>query len=181
MEQILQQFPVMQSTLKYLYKNNSYWVMEGATMSKDGYSIKGFFGETIHYDSNGNKIGESRPNFWGGVDHFDANGNKTGHSEKSFFGGMNHYDNNDNKTGHSQQGFWGQTNHYDNHGNKTGESTRDFLGGSHYHGTGSSFSNSAVEDEYNAIEAEMMDETYDSEEAAEWLIDNGYDPDDFDL
>ena len=32
-------------------------------MSKDGYSRKGFFGETIHYDGNGKKIGESRPGF----------------------------------------------------------------------------------------------------------------------
>lgn len=36
-------------------------------MSKDGYSRKGFFGETIHYDGNGKKIGESRPGFWGGT------------------------------------------------------------------------------------------------------------------
>ena len=43
-------------------------------MAKEGYSRKGFFGETIHYDANGRKIGESRPNFWGGVDHYDANG-----------------------------------------------------------------------------------------------------------
>ena len=49
-------------------------------MAKDGYSRKGFFGETIHYDKNGKKIGESRPSFWGGVDHFDASGKKTGHN-----------------------------------------------------------------------------------------------------
>lgn len=36
-------------------------------------------------------------------------------------------------------------------------------------------------DEYEEIENEMMDECYDREDAAEWLEDNGYDPDDFDL
>ena len=29
-------------------------------MKKEGYSRKGFFGEIIHYDANGNKIGESQ-------------------------------------------------------------------------------------------------------------------------
>ena len=61
-------------------------------MEKKGYSRKGFFGETIHYDTNGKKIGESRKNFWGGMDHFDASGHKVGESRKNFFGGMNHYD-----------------------------------------------------------------------------------------
>ena len=31
------------------------------------------------------------------------------------------------------------------------------------------------------IEAEMMDECYDVEDAASWVEDNGYDPDDFDF
>lgn len=129
-------------------------------MGKDGYSRKGFFGETIHYDSRGNKIGESRPNFWGGMDHFDANGRKTGHSER---------------------GFFGQTNHYDNHGRKTGESYPDFFGGSNYRGSGNSAGRSHTMDDYDIIEAEMMDECYDSDDAAAWLEDNGYDPGDFDL
>ena len=34
-------------------------------MKKKGYSQQGFFGETVHYDANGNKIGESTRNFWG--------------------------------------------------------------------------------------------------------------------
>ena len=36
-------------------------------MEKKGYSRKGFFGETIHYDANGNKVGESRKNYWGDI------------------------------------------------------------------------------------------------------------------
>ena len=46
-------------------------------MAKNGYSRKGFFGEIIHYDARGRKVGESRKNFWGGYDHYDANGRKT--------------------------------------------------------------------------------------------------------
>ena len=125
-------------------------------MNKNGYSRKGFFGETIHYDANGRKIGESRPNFWGGMDHYDTAGNKVGSS---------------------QRGFWGEINHYDNEGNKTGESMPDPFrrprGSQHY--------KSGYRDEYDEIEAEMMDETYGSEDAAEWLNENVYDPDEFDL
>ena len=33
-------------------------------MAKNGYSRKGFFGEIIHYDARGRKVGESRKNFW---------------------------------------------------------------------------------------------------------------------
>ena len=39
-------------------------------MQKKGYSRKSFFVETIHYDANGNKIGESVRNFWGGQNHY---------------------------------------------------------------------------------------------------------------
>lgn len=35
-------------------------------MSKDGYSRKGLFGDIIHYDNNGKKVGESRPGLFGG-------------------------------------------------------------------------------------------------------------------
>ena len=94
---------------------------------------------------------------------------------------MNHYDTHGKKTGHSQRGFWGQTNHYDSHGNKTGESTPSFWGGSNYRGTGSSRGRVSLQDEHDAIEAEMMDECLDAEEAAEWLEDHGYDPSDFDF
>lgn len=39
-------------------------------MEKKGYSRKGFFGETIHYDTNGKKIGESVRNFSGGTNRY---------------------------------------------------------------------------------------------------------------
>ena len=41
-------------------------------MAKDGYSRKGFFGETIHYNANGQKVGESTPNFWGGSNYHSS-------------------------------------------------------------------------------------------------------------
>lgn len=102
-------------------------------MEKKGYSHEGFWGETIHYDADGNKVGESRKNGWGGYDHFDADGNKVGSSHKNFWGGVDHHNANGEKVGNSNQGFWGQTNHYDNRGNKIGESTRNFSGGQNHY------------------------------------------------
>lgn len=156
-------------------------IIKHPASKRGGYSHKGFFGEVIHYDANGKKIGESRKNFWGGYDHFDANGKKTGTSQKAFLGGMNHYDNSGKSTGHSQRGFWGQTNHYDNTGHKVGESTRNFFGGTNYYATGHSSAPTTSEDEHEAIQNELFDECLDEAEAAEWLEDNGYNPDDFDL
>lgn len=153
-------------------------------MAKEGYSRKGFFGETIHYDANGRKIGESRPNLSGGFDHFDANGNKTGYSQRGLSGGMNHYDTQGNQTGYSQRGLFGETNHYDKYGHQTGESRRSFWGGSYYSGQDNAWERPEIRDEYEDIKDEMMAEGVDPDEAAEaaeWLEDHGYDPDDFDL
>ena len=75
----------------------------------------------------------------------------------------------------------GEVANVDEYGNETGESTPSFWGGSNYHGTGSSLGRSTIGDEFDEIEAEMMDECLDEAEAAEWLEDNGYDPSDFDL
>ncbi len=47
-------------------------------MGKDGYSREGFFGEIIHYDNKGHKIGESWPSFFGGgYNNYDNKGHKT--------------------------------------------------------------------------------------------------------
>ena len=46
-------------------------------MGKDGYSREGFFGEIIHYDNKGHKIGESWPSFFGGgYNNYDNKGHK---------------------------------------------------------------------------------------------------------
>ena len=52
-----------------IYKN-ARWKFDfagGSHMGKKGYSRKGFFRETILYDANGNKVGESRKNYWSGI------------------------------------------------------------------------------------------------------------------
>lgn len=83
---------------------------------------------TVHYDEDGNKVGESWVSASGGqVTHYDADGNKTGVSFKSPSGHMTHYDNNWNKHGHSQITYPGQVKHYDNEYNQTGESNQGFF------------------------------------------------------
>ena len=173
-------------------------------MTKKGYSRIGFFGETIHYDANGNKIGETRRNFWGSYDHFDVNGNKIGTSRREFFGGMDHFDNDGNKTGHSHRGFFGEINHHNAQGDKVGESIRNFWGGTDHHGSSHpmptnndsptiqqensswGYINSPL-DIHTSLYAnldEIQDEidTFIFEnDAVACLEDNGFDPDDFDL
>ena len=74
-------------------------------MGKDGYSREGFFGEIIHYDSKGHKIGETRPGFFG-YNTYDNHGHKTGSSSPGLFG-TNHYDSSGHRTGTSMPGFIG--------------------------------------------------------------------------
>lgn len=95
-------------------------------MGKDGYSREGFFGEIIHYDSKGHKIGESRPSFFGGYNNFDNKGHKIGETRPGFFG-YNTYDNHGHKTGSSSPGLFG-TNHYDSSGHKIGTTVPSFIG-----------------------------------------------------
>ena len=97
-------------------------------MGKEGYSREGFFSEIIHYDSKGNKIGESRPGFWGDTySNYDAKGNKIGETRPGLFGEYNTYDTHGNKTGSSSPGLFG-TNHFDADGQKNGTSNPGFLG-----------------------------------------------------
>ena len=75
-------------------------------MPKKVRSVKNFWGETVHYDEHGKKIGVSRPNFWGGTNHYDASGDKVGESHKNFWGGETHRDTHGNKVGESHGNFW---------------------------------------------------------------------------
>jgi len=96
-------------------------------MGKDGYSREGFFGEIIHYDSKGHKIGESWPSFFGGgYNNYDSKGHKTGETRPGFFG-YNTYDNHGHKTGSSSPGLFG-TNHYDSSGHRAGTTVPSFIG-----------------------------------------------------
>ena len=79
-------------------------------MAKKGYSRQGLFGTTIHYDSNGKKIGESRPGLFG-MNHYDSQGNKVAESHQGFFG-VNHYDTHGKKIGETRKGFFEEEKHW---------------------------------------------------------------------
>ena len=51
-------------------------------MAKKIRSEKNFWGETVHYDESGKKVGVSRPNSWGGMNHYDSSGAKVGESHE---------------------------------------------------------------------------------------------------
>ncbi len=95
---------------------------------KGGYSREGLFGDIIHYDSEGHKIGESRPGFLGGYTNYDAKGHKIGSSEEQIFGvGYNHYDNSGHKIGSSSESFFGGYDNYDAAGRRTGHTERSIF------------------------------------------------------
>jgi len=53
-------------------KKGAALLKEDTIMSKkEGYSRKGFLGNTNHYDANGRKVGESRQGFFCGINHYD--------------------------------------------------------------------------------------------------------------
>ena len=69
-------------------------------------SRPGFFGTIKHYDSHGNKIGESRPGLFGTMNHYDSKGHKVGSSVPGLFGSTSHRDAAGHKVGSSQVGFF---------------------------------------------------------------------------
>lgn len=102
-------------------------------MRKKGYSYRGFWGQTKHFDNNGNLRGESYRNFWGGRTHRDPNFNVTGYSYRNFWGGYTRYDKDMNKIGYSFRNFWGGIDYFDEDMNRTGSSYRNLWGGSNYY------------------------------------------------
>lgn len=79
-------------------------------------SIKGLFGQTIHY-KDGVKVGET----WDGLlpgtkNHYDANGRFSGSSSPGFFADQVHYDEHGNRLGESWTDAFGTTRHYDENG-----------------------------------------------------------------
>ncbi len=87
------------------------------------HSVKGLFGQIIHYDEQGTKVGESWPGlFSGSLDHYDADGNYAGYTQPGVFADGIHYDAQGNKTGETWGGLFGQENHYDSDGNFVGDS-----------------------------------------------------------
>lgn len=76
-------------------------------------SITGFFGQKIHYDEKGNRVGESWPGlFEGSMEHYDASGEHVGSSMPGLINDYVHYDDDNNAVGYSQRGLFGTTHHY---------------------------------------------------------------------
>lgn len=79
-------------------------------------SIKGLFGQTIHY-KDGQYAGES----WDGIvpgskTHYDANGSYAGYSDPGLFGSQIHHDEFGGKTGETWTDSFGVSRHYDEKG-----------------------------------------------------------------
>lgn len=90
-------------------------------------SIKGFFGQTIHY-KDGVRVGET----WDGLipgtsNHYDANGSFAGSSSQGFFADQVHYDRYGNRVGESWTDDFGTTRHYNDSG-RVGTSFDGFTG-----------------------------------------------------
>lgn len=96
---------------------------------KGGYDRKGLFGDIIHYDENGKKIGISKKGLFGNYREYDADGNKIGSSFHGPFGHTTRYDNNGKKVGTDEQALLWGTDHYDNDGNKIGHSDPTLIAG----------------------------------------------------
>ena len=75
-------------------------------------SIKGLFGQNIHY-KDGIKVGESWLGLFEGTqNHYDATGKRVGHSVPSVFADLVHYDEHGSCVGLTHTGAFGQKNHY---------------------------------------------------------------------
>ena len=90
-------------------------------------SIKGLFGQTIHY-KDGVKVGES----WDGLipgtkNHYDVNGSYVGHSDPGYLADDVHYNQHGGRIGESWTDDFGTTRHYNDRG-FTGVSYRGIVG-----------------------------------------------------
>ena len=83
-------------------------------------SIKGFFGQLIHYEDS-TKVGESWPGlFDGSLSHYDADGRYIGYSDRGMIADMVHYDEHGNHVGSTCTGLFGQKKHYSANGGYVG-------------------------------------------------------------
>lgn len=81
-------------------------------MSKQIKSIKGLFGQIIHY-KDGIKVGESWPGlFEGSQNHYDADGKYIGYSDRGIIADLVHHDEHGNCIGETHTGLFGQKVHY---------------------------------------------------------------------
>ena len=81
-------------------------------MSKRIKSVKGLFGQTIHYE-NGVKVGESWPGlFEGSMNHYDASGKYAGYSDRGLIADQVHHDADGRYINETTRGLFGQKKHY---------------------------------------------------------------------
>ena len=97
-------------------------------MSKRIKSIKGLFGQIIHYED-GIKVGESWPGlFEGSQSHYDADDRYIGYSDRGMIADLVHHDEHGNYIGETHTGLWGQKNHYSADQGYVGETWNSFIG-----------------------------------------------------
>ena len=94
-------------------------------------SVQGLFGQTIHYDENGNKVGESWPGLFGGENHYDQDGTFIGSSERGLIADRVHYDADHQRIGETYTGLFGSKEHYGQDG-KIGSSWDGLTGTNTY-------------------------------------------------
>ena len=91
-------------------------------------SIKGLFGQTIHYED-GVKIGESWPGlFEGSQNHYDAGGKYMGYSDRGIIADLVHHDEHGSYVGETHTSFFGQKKHYGADRGYLGEPWEGFAG-----------------------------------------------------
>ena len=91
-------------------------------MSRIIKSIKGFFGQIIHYED-GRYAGESWPGlFKGSFDHYDANGKYAGYSDPGIVADLIHHDMYGSYAGTTYTGLLGEKKHYSAERGYIGES-----------------------------------------------------------
>ena len=95
-------------------------------MSKRIKSIKGLFGQIIHYED-GIKVGESWPGlFEGSQNHYDADGRYIGYSDRGMIADLVHHNKHGNYIGETRIGLFGQKKHYSTDCRYVGETWEDF-------------------------------------------------------
>jgi len=81
-------------------------------MSRRIHSIKGLFGQTIHYED-GIKVGENWPGLLSeSQNHYDAEGRYIGYSDRGMIADLVHHDEHGNYIGETHTGLFGQKVHY---------------------------------------------------------------------
>ena len=85
-------------------------------------SVKGLFGQLIHYED-GIKTGESWPGlFEGSYEHYDANGKYAGYSDPGIVANLVHHNEHGGYAGATYTGLLGEKKHYSTERGYVGES-----------------------------------------------------------